>query len=189
MAIAVIIHHSQDSSHSDRRKIDTEQGISWADYSGMYRDGYEVCAGPHQFLDPRLVPGAMKVMTKSLDEDIRAATECGKIDPVAIAAKYCHTFVNIHPFVDGNGRTCRLILNVLLLKYAGVLVCIGEEKDDRKKYFGIAASASMAEASAHDDLDDLDESHRPKYYKELASFTLQHAATSLRKLTELVKTD
>ncbi|KAH7153375.1 fido domain-containing protein [Dactylonectria macrodidyma] len=165
-------------------QIDTEQGISWDEYSGMYRE-HNVSAGLHQFPSPYLVPRAMRDMIKSFNEDIRAATECGKIDPVALAAKYCHTFVNIHPFLDGNGRVCRLILNLLLLKYGGVLVCIGEEEEDRDKYLGIAASASLARAYA-DDLDDLDESHRPKHYKELASFTLQHAHTSMRKLTELM---
>lgn len=167
-------------------QIDTEQGMSWTQYSGVYRQ-CDVCAGLNQFTDPLLVPGAMRAMIRSLNEDLRDALGSGEIDPVALAAKYSHTFVNIHPFVDGNGRVCRLILNAILLKYSGVLVCIGEQGYDREKYLEIAAAGSMAEATAQDDMDGLDEHHKPKHYKGLASFTLKHARDSMRKLTDLLK--
>jgi len=36
------------------------------------------------------------------------------MDPYVLASKYCHKFVNIHPFLDGDGRMCRLIMNGLL---------------------------------------------------------------------------
>jgi len=60
-------------------------------------------------------------------------------DPVALAAKYCHMFVNIiHPFVNGNGRMCRLILNALLLKsMGGSLPAFGQDNGDRDKDFGL----------------------------------------------------
>ncbi|KAK7398470.1 hypothetical protein QQX98_012157 [Neonectria punicea] len=169
-------------------KLDTEEGMSWTEYSGVYRQ-CDVGAGLHQYMDPRLVPGAMRAMLRSLNGDLQDATECGEIDPVALAAKYSHTFVNIHPFVDGNGRVCRLILNATLLKYSGIVVCIGEEELDREKYMEVAVAGSMAEASAHEDMDGLDEHHKPKHYKGLASFTLQHACDSLLKPTALLKED
>ncbi|KAH6990209.1 fido domain-containing protein [Ilyonectria destructans] len=162
-------------------KVDTEQGMSWTEYSGVYRE-CDVSAGLNQFMDPRLVPGAMRAMIRSLDDGIQRAVDSGEIDPVSLAAKYSHTFVNIHPFVDGNGRMCRLILNALLLKYSGVLVCIGEQGHDRDRYLEIAAAGSMAEATAQDDTDGLDEHHKPKHYKGLASFILEHARDSMRKL-------
>jgi hypothetical protein len=36
--------------------------------------------------------------------------------PVHIAAEAHHRLVTIHPFVDGNGRTARLLMNLLLLQ-------------------------------------------------------------------------
>ena len=39
-----------------------------------------------------------------------------KEHPVIIAAKAHTRFVSIHPFLDGNGRTARLIMNLLLLQ-------------------------------------------------------------------------
>ncbi|KAH6970915.1 fido domain-containing protein [Ilyonectria sp. MPI-CAGE-AT-0026] len=162
-------------------KVDTEQGMSWTEYSGVYRE-CDVSAGLNQFMNPRLVPGAMRAMIRSLDDDIQRAVDSGEIDPVSLAAKYSHTFVNIHPFVDGNGRMCRLILNALLLKYSGVLVCIGVQGHDRDRYLEIAATGSMAEATAQDDTDGLDEHHKPKHYMGLASFILEHARDNMRKL-------
>ena len=38
----------------------------------------------------------------------------------------CHVFVNIHQFEDGNGRMCCMLLDVILLKFLGVCVAIGE---------------------------------------------------------------
>ena len=139
--------------------VDTEDGLSWTAYSGVYRRE-DVHAGMHQFIAPELVRGSMKAMISEMNFDLEKAVRSGEIDPVAFAAKYCHTFVNIHPFLDGNGRTCRLILNAMLLKYGGNLVCLGEHGDDREQHTDIATRASLGEAYQHDDFDDEDDSSR-----------------------------
>lgn len=157
----------------------------WTEYSGVYRN-VDVRAGLHQFPDPSLVPTQMRQLVRNLEQDLRDAQDTREIDPFALAAKYCHLFVNIHPFIDGNGRTCRLILNALLLKLGGPIVCIGEDGVDRVEYLNIAARASALEASFHDDDDD-DNEHKPKAYRELASFTLARARASFRKLLDSIK--
>ena len=43
-------------------------------------------------------------------------TEAHNLHPVERAAKVHADFVGIHPFVDGNGRTSRLLMNLELLK-------------------------------------------------------------------------
>lgn len=43
-------------------------------------------------------------------------TEAYNLHPVERAAKVHADFVGIHPFVDGNGRTSRLLMNLELLK-------------------------------------------------------------------------
>ncbi len=39
-----------------------------------------------------------------------------KIHPVVLASLFHHKFEKIHPFMDGNGRTGRLLLNYILMK-------------------------------------------------------------------------
>ncbi|KAF5541931.1 hypothetical protein FPHYL_11664 [Fusarium phyllophilum] len=155
-------------------------GTPWQYYSGQYRT-WNVKCGSHVFMDYSQVPRAMRDMIDELDSDIKA-TEQGQFDPVVLASKYCHKFVNIHPFADGNGRMCRLILNTLLLKYSGGFICIGQDGQDRREYMRIAIEASAGEAS---------QSQGPgaANYKQLASFTLRHARDSMRKVRQLFKRD
>jgi len=37
--------------------------------------------------------------------------------PIELAAEMHERLVAIHPFVDGNGRTSRLLMNLILLQY------------------------------------------------------------------------
>ena len=39
------------------------------------------------------------------------------LHPVELAAEFHFRFVYIHPFSDGNGRTARLLMNLILMKY------------------------------------------------------------------------
>ncbi|KAF4970844.1 hypothetical protein FSARC_2210 [Fusarium sarcochroum] len=165
--------------------IDTEDGIPWAEYSGTYRQ-HPVRAGLHPFMHEHMVPSAMRQMINSYTADVLAAKEKEKIDPVALAAKYCHIFVNIHPFADGNGRICRLILNAILFKYARCIVSFGEDEEDRELYLHIAADSSLQEVSVNqEDLEDLPDEFKPKCYKKLASFTLKHALDGMREILNL----
>jgi Fic family protein len=47
-----------------------------------------------------------------------------------------HTkLVAIHPFIDGNGRTARLLMNAILLKYSFLMECFYETFEDYKNRF------------------------------------------------------
>ncbi|KAF5571629.1 hypothetical protein FPHYL_376 [Fusarium phyllophilum] len=158
--------HIITQAHGDLTyKIEISKHIPWNEYSGQYRL-WNVQCGSHVFMDHSKVRIAMRDMTEELESDIKKATEKGQIDPVALASKYCHKFVNIHPFGDGNGRMCRLILNTLLIKYGYPIVSIGQDGRDRREYLRIAVAQSM---------------------KQLASFTLQHACDSMLRNKEATK--
>jgi hypothetical protein len=84
----------------------------------------------------------MKSMVAKLQADIAEVEKNGMIDPFMLAAKYCDRFVNIHPFKDGNGRMCRLILNAILVKFAGIVVVLGEKGGEGGEYLQIASEST-----------------------------------------------
>lgn len=110
-------------------------------YSGRYRTVI-VQAGSCNFTPPQFVAKNMKELVSELNDDIRKCEESNTLDPFQLAAKYSMRFLQIHPFQDGNGRICRLILNALLLKYAGIVVSIGEQDKDRSEYMEICKRES-----------------------------------------------
>lgn len=58
-----------------------------------------------------------------------------KTHPVILAAEMHERLVTIHPFVDGNGRTSRLIMNLILLKNGYVIANIKGDLESRMKYY------------------------------------------------------
>ena len=122
-------------------------GTAWEEYAGIYRNevrqpgskemGAEVHAGGNHFTASQMVPKAMTRFVKELNSKIEEANQSGMLDPFCLAAWACADFVVIHPFLDGNGRTCRIILNAITMKYAGIVVPIGEHDEERSKYLDI----------------------------------------------------
>lgn len=47
-----------------------------------------------------------------------------KLHPVVLAAQAHKRFVFIHPFIDGNGRVSRLLMNLCLLRHGYTLAII-----------------------------------------------------------------
>jgi Fic family protein len=50
------------------------------------------------------------------------------LHPVKLAAIAHYKLVHIHPFTDGNGRTSRLLMNTILMKYGFPPVVIQKQK-------------------------------------------------------------
>ncbi|MCJ1333404.1 hypothetical protein MMC10_010101 [Thelotrema lepadinum] len=112
-----------------------------SEYAGKYRT-IPVSAGNTMFTTPTKVPDAMRRFVEDLAADIAKADQTGFLDPFSLASKCCLEFVQIHPFQDGNGRMCRLILNAILCRYVGIVVPIGETEENRSDYLDIKKRAS-----------------------------------------------
>lgn len=58
-----------------------------------------------------------------------------KLHPVLLAAEMHERLVTIHPFIDGNGRTSRLVMNLILLKNGYVIANIKGDATSRIAYY------------------------------------------------------
>lgn len=61
--------------------------------------------------------------------------------PVKYAADLHYRFVSIHPFIDGNGRTARLLMNFALTQSGYLVISIEPDKDSRRKYMEALSNA------------------------------------------------
>jgi Fic family protein/DNA-binding XRE family transcriptional regulator len=62
-------------------------------------------------------------------------TNKNKLHPIVLAAEMHERLVTIHPFIDGNGRTSRLVMNLILLKHGYVIANIKGDYDTRMRYY------------------------------------------------------
>jgi Fic family protein len=69
-----------------------------------------------------------------------------KFHSVEFAALAHHRFVAIHPFEDGNGRTGRLLMNLLLMRSGYPIAII--QKNNRAKYYDALDEADAGETLA-----------------------------------------
>lgn len=57
------------------------------------------------------------------------------LHPVILSAEMHERLVTIHPFIDGNGRTSRLIMNLILLQNGYTIANIIGSNENRLKYY------------------------------------------------------
>jgi Fic family protein len=104
--------------------------------AGIYRAGNVMITGStHTPPDAHEIPHLMQQFVNWIKSGEK------KYHPVELAALCHHRLVHIHPFVDGNGRTARLLMNLLLMQKGYPLVTI--LKNDRKKYYDVLDQADQ----------------------------------------------
>jgi Fic family protein len=69
------------------------------------------------------------------------ATNKDKKHPIELAAEFHFRYVYIHPFIDGNGRTARLLMNLILMRKGYPITVIRTE--DRDEYMKALETASV----------------------------------------------
>ncbi|KAJ0310920.1 hypothetical protein COL516b_001620 [Colletotrichum fioriniae] len=117
--------------------------LSSKEFGGIYRVE-DVFVGTTRFIHPNKTSEAMESMTLSLQQ---------------------------HLITDGNGRMCRLILNAILIKYARIVVNVGEHGQDRGEY--IQTARESREVGGHGGA--------------LATMVLKEATKSYRKIRNTLR--
>lgn len=108
------------------------------DYAGKYRNVQVMIKGSsHMPPQPFLVPKQME----ELFEWYRLNK--GVLHPVILAAEMHERLVTIHPFIDGNGRTSRLLMNLILLSSGYVIANIKGDYASRKGYYNALESVQV----------------------------------------------
>ncbi len=64
-----------------------------------------------------------------------------KLHPIELATIFHHKFTFIHPFIDGNGRTARLLMNLILMRNGYPISVI--KMEDREEYMIALEKASV----------------------------------------------
>ena len=125
------------------------------DYAGVYRDQQVFIAGAKH------TPPAHYLITEQMEQVIKwYDNEAQKLHPVERGAMLHAIFVGIHPFIDGNGRTARLLLNLELMKAGFPAVVIKVE--NRLAYY-----------------EALDKSHTTKDYRDFIQLIAKEVDDSL----------
>jgi len=108
--------------------------------SGVYRR-VQVTVGDYMCPHPRRVKSLMDKFYKWLNSD-----DARKLHPIKYAALAHFKLVSIHPFVDGNGRVSRLLMNLILMKKNYPLVIIHRSK--RSQYYQAIIDANLGDISS-----------------------------------------
>lgn len=97
-------------------------------YAGSYRDQKVFISGAEH------IPPEPSLIKEQMERFIRWYDENGKkLHPIQRAAEVHVLFVGIHPFIDRNGRTSRLLLNLELMKEGYPPIVI--RTDNRLRYY------------------------------------------------------
>lgn len=104
------------------------------EWAGRYRNANVIIGGAKH-----TPPDALQVPQKMRDLISWLNTQKNKTNIIELSALLHHKLVHIHPFFDGNGRTARLTMNLLLMQAGYPLVII--LKNDRKKYYDVLDKA------------------------------------------------
>lgn len=98
--------------------------------AGRYRKVQVMIKGSsHMPPQPYMVSKAME------DYFIWYEINKNKLHPVILAAEMHERLVTIHPFIDGNGRTSRLVMNLILLQKGYIIANIKGDYDSRMHYY------------------------------------------------------
>jgi Fic family protein len=120
--------------------IGDDPSLSPGDYRNI---GVIITGSEHRPPEPFEVPIKMRKLVEWIRENENQ-------NPIIVAAIAHHEFVKIHPFKDGNGRTARLLLNLILLK-KGFPIC-NIRRDERPMYY---EALSLADTGVYEPIVEL----------------------------------
>ena len=100
------------------------------DNAGRYRSvPVRISGSEHAPPQPYLLEKLME------DYFLHYRSQQGMMHPVILAAEMHERLVSIHPFIDGNGRTSRLVMNLILLRNGYTIANLKGDNNSRLAYY------------------------------------------------------
>jgi Fic family protein len=133
------------------------------EWAGRYRNvGVRISGSRHVPPNPLKVPTLMEELFAWYPTQT-------SIHPVELAADLHLRLAQIHPFIDGNGRVCRLVMNLHLMQRGYPLTIIRAANTQRAEYYQALANS--------------DESSDPAAFR---TFIAARVLESLQRYTEVL---
>lgn len=106
--------------------------------AGRYRSVPVLISGAkHVPPQPYLVPLEMQKLLQWYNDNKDT------LHPIELASEMHERLVTIHPFTDGNGRTSRLLMNLILLRYGYPIAILKGDAQSRLKYYNALETAQV----------------------------------------------
>lgn len=139
-AIAYIKHLMEKNTSLNEREILAIhnlilRGIN-PDDAGRYRRVQVMIKG-----SLHMPPQSFLVAKEMEDFFIWYETNKNSLHPIVLAAEMHERLATIHPFIDGNGRTSRLVMNFILLQHGYIIANIKGDYDTRIQYYNALETA------------------------------------------------
>lgn len=105
-------------------------GVLPVNQLGRWRRGMVHVGDPNILFPP---PAAIDPMMQEYCKDFPAILPLVAYDPLMVAARVSYRFVRIHPYLDGNGRVSRLLMNLVLTMHHP-MVSLSPRAKERHRY-------------------------------------------------------
>lgn len=113
------------------------QGIDNA-HAGKYRTVQVLISGA------RHVPPQPYLIQKQMEDFfIWYKENKDSLHPIILSAELHERLVSIHPFIDGNGRTSRLLMNLILLQHGYPIAILKGDTESRLEYYKALDAAQV----------------------------------------------
>lgn len=117
------------------------QGIDRSNAGSYRRVNVRISGSRH------VCPAYEKVPDKMDEYFSWYASHKDSLHPVQLAAEMHEKLVSIHPFVDGNGRTARLVMNLILLQSGYPITVIASDRTRRTNYYDTLEACHLSAGS------------------------------------------